>query len=203
MRIALVAAVSAVCLVLSAGAASAEPSAPDFTPTLALAQTADGPRLGGETWLARPLRLRIEAVATPGGGPRNDAGAPRRLRLAHYTLDYFPFAGGLRLSIGAGRERSNKAALRVFNLRGETTFAGGTGFAGRPRRVAPFAGIGFDRPINADTRFSIDGGVRMGRRDAASSQLLRLAGLGNRGGLLAASGSGFGPLVRVSLMHRF
>lgn len=174
---------------------------PDAAPLVTLAATPNGPSLSSEAWLARPLRLRVEAVAA--GGLRSALGEMHRLRLAHYALDYFPFAaGGFHLSIGAGKERSYKAALHAFNLQGETTFSGG-GFGARSRRLAPFAGIGFDRLIDASTRFSLEGGVRMGRRDGASSQLVRLAALGSRSGMLAAAGAGFGPVVRLSFLHSF
>ena len=200
MRAAFVAACAAACLLTPAVQAVDVPQI--GLTSVATIATADGPAYRTETQIGSAFRLRLGVASLATATTKGDIGQ-RRLRLERATLDYFPFANGFRLSVGARKDGIGKGALRGFDQRGEAMSGADFGRnVGGKRRLLPGVGIGYDEHLSADTRLSFDGGMRMSRRISATSQLLRLAEASTPGGL-GTRKAGFGPVARVSLIHSF
>lgn len=200
MRAAFAAALAAASLLASGLRAADVPQSGDTSvQTLA---TADGPAYATATQIGSAFRLRLGLSTLAAGTEAKTNLGQRRLRLERATLDYFPFANGFRLSIGARKDKSTKLGLSSFTQRGEKMAAGEFGMSGSKRRLLPGVGLGYDEMLDANTRLSFDGGMRMARRMSATSQLLRLADKSTPGGL-GTRKSGFGPVARVSFIHSF
>ena len=150
-----------------------------------------------QSQVAPELYSRVEFGSV--GHPKGALGGGGKVVAKSWMLDFRPFDNGFRLSIGARKDRLGSSG----RLGRDTLNTGGLGGSGYKRHLTPSAMIGYDGVVDANNRFSLEGGVRKGGHDSMTSQLIRLADLGGDSRRLAAPAGRFAPAVRASFIHSF
>lgn len=190
MRIALAAAVAAVCLVMPAHAASYSEIDETVTSTPAEARS-----LAPAAAIDEGFRLQARASAT---SLRDAIKGMPHIRFAHHMLQYFPM-GDSRLHLSLGMQKEKRASGNNFYVNGVKMFSAGP--AGDKRRVSPGFAIGYDEPLSGKDTVGFDLGMRMAR-DPNGTQLRRLVS-GNEQHRLGARSSQFGPVAHLTFIHSF
>lgn len=190
-------AVSAACLFAACTPAMAEDETFSADAPVAQANAYDRSIFHSETQFAPRLFNNVVMDTTYGTRRKGYIGDGNHLRIKSWSLTYRPFGDGLRLFMGARKDKRPKlgTALMGFDR-------GGMSLAAR-RKVSPGVGVGYDVNVDGGTRFSIDGAFAKQNRDPNINQLVRLASLGSGSRRLAAGGERFGPQVRFTLTKAF
>jgi len=194
MRIALVAVVSAVCLVMPAHAASV-----NEVPVEANADGSTTDATPGSP-IAEAFRLSAKSSIASAKSARDMIKGLHGLHFAHHLLEYYPSEDShFHFSLGMQKDKRSKNGIGAFDVRGVKMFTDTP--SGDKRGVSPGFGVGYDEPLGRKDTLNFDLGMRMSRNSMAS-RLNRLAGSDVRHELGARS-SRFGPAANVSFIHTF